>query len=107
MDFGEWKNGSRIEGAYSSVNGFAAKVGSGVASALVGIIIGAAGFNAALTAQPDSALFAMRALYAIIPAVIFVVMFFVFMGYNTLAKQLPTIRAELEAKRSGAKKAAE
>lgn len=102
MDFGEWKNGTRIEGAYSSINGFAAKVGSGLASALVGIIMGATGFNAELAAQPGSALVAMKSLYSILPAIAFVIMFFVFMGYNKLGDQLPTIRAELEAKRAAA-----
>ena len=32
MEYHEWKTGNRVEGVISSVNGFASKVGSGVAS---------------------------------------------------------------------------
>lgn len=36
MDYGEWKTGTRVEGMLASVNSFASKLGSGIASGMVG-----------------------------------------------------------------------
>ncbi len=49
IDYGEWKNNvSGVEGIYGSLSGFAIKIGSGLSSAVVGIVMGIAGFDGTL-----------------------------------------------------------
>ena len=101
MDYGEWKNGVRLEGAYGSVNGFANKVGSGFSSVIAGFIMQAAGFNGSLAVQSSSANFSIVALFSLIPAALFVVSILVFRKYD-LYKQMPQIHKDLEERRAAA-----
>lgn len=95
MDFGEWKTGMRIEGSLASVTSFASKLGSGLASALTGIVMGLAGYDGSLAVQSDMANFSIVAIYNYLPLILFVVMFVLTMMYN-LDKKMPQIREELE-----------
>ncbi len=99
MDFGEWKNGVRIEAAYGAISGLGAKIGSAFASAAIGIVMQFAGFDAAATVQSSGANNSIIALYTIIPAVLFVVALILFLSYD-LPKKLPQIRQELEVRRN-------
>lgn len=94
MDYSEWKNGKRVEGVFSSVSGFATKVGAGLASALIGIIMGATGFDGTLAVQTTSAMNSIVALYSWIPAAMFVVVI-ILMRFYKLDKMMPQIQAEL------------
>lgn len=95
MDFGEWKNGIRVEGGLGSVNGFAGKLGNGLSSVIVGFVMQLAGYNGALEVQSSSANFAIIALYSIIPFILYIVQFFVIKQYD-LDEKLPQIKADLE-----------
>lgn len=70
MDHGEKKTGIRVEGMVNSVYGFATKVGGGVASGLLGVIMAMAGFISGAAEQSGSALMAVRMGYSLVPAVI-------------------------------------
>ena len=72
MDYGEWKNGVRVEGVISSVMGFSQKVGSGVGSAILGFLMGMSGYisSEAATVQPDSALNMIRFLFNGLPTLL-------------------------------------
>ncbi len=98
MDYSEWKNGERVEGAFSAVNGFASKVGAGLSSVVVGFVMGATGFDGTLAVQSSSALSAIVALFSWIPAVLFAVIILL-MKFYKLDDMMPQIKAELEAKR--------
>lgn len=98
MDFGEWKTGKRIEGSLASITSFASKVGSGLASALTGIVMGLAGYDGNLAVQSDMANVSIVAIYNYLPLVLFVVMFGLTMMYN-LDKKMPQIREELAQRR--------
>lgn len=98
MDYSEWKNGKRVEGVFSSVSGFAAKVGAGLASALVGIIMGAAGFDGTLAVQPKAVMGSIVALYSWIPAILFVVVI-ILMRFYKLDDMMPQIQTELAQRR--------
>lgn len=98
MDYGEWKTGVRVEAMMNSVNGFTSKVGQGVASGLVGVLMGMAGFVSGAEIQSASALMAIRMGYSIVPALLCVIMLVVLRKYD-LEKKQGEIRAEL-AKRS-------
>lgn len=112
-DYNEYKGMRRLEGSLSSVNGFASKVGAGVGSGLLGILIGAAGYDGTLSVQPTSALTMIRGLYSWIPAAMYVVVFIAFSLYR-LGKKIPEIRkvneerrAEIVEKQEETEKAAE
>ncbi len=77
IDYGEIITGKRVEGTPAALTNFANKLGSGLASALVGGFMGLFGFVSAGTVQTDSAILSIRLLYSLIPAGIMVVMYIV------------------------------
>lgn len=98
MDYGEWKNGKRIEGPLSSVASFATKVGSSLASGVTGLVMGLAGYNGVAETQTKSALTAIVGLYNWFPLILFIIAFGLAMLWK-LDKLMPQIRAELEERR--------
>lgn len=99
MDYNEWKNGVRVEGAYGSVQGFANKIGAGIASGLVGIIMGMTGYDGALEVQPAGAMNAIVGMYSWVPALIYVVAIILLFRFD-LDDKLPQIRKELDERRA-------
>ena len=94
MDYGEWKTGTRVEGMLGSVTAFMSKLGSGIASGLVGIIMGLAGYNGSLAVQSATANTAIIALFNIVPLILMVFMLIFGVMYN-LEKRLPQIKSDL------------
>ena len=101
MDYGEWKTGIRPESMLNSVNGFASKVGAGVGSGVLGVIMGMTGFVSGAAEQSEAALTAIQMGYSIVPAVLCVIML-VILHFFDLEKRQGQIRAEL-AERKAAK----
>lgn len=97
MDYGEWKTGTRVEGMLASVNSFASKLGSGIASGLVGLIMGLAGYDGSLATQSASALTSIQVLFNYVPMVLMVVLLILGIAYK-LDKELPQIKADLAKK---------
>lgn len=98
MDYGEWKNGTRVEGVYAAIGGFTNKLGSGLSSALVGLVMQFAGYSAAAETQSDAAISSILHLATTIPAALLLIVIFIMTRYD-LSKQLPQIREELAARR--------
>lgn len=101
MDYGEWKTGTRVEGMLGSVNSFCSKLGSGIASALVGLIMGLAGYDGSLAVQSASANASIIALFNYVPMILMIVLLLLAIAYK-LDKELPQIKADLEKKRHAA-----
>lgn len=101
MDYGEWKTGVRVEGIISSVNSFCSKVGSGLASSVVGIVMGHAGYDGSLAVQSAAANSAIVALYNWVPLILTVVMLILSILYN-IDKYMPQIHKDLEERRKKA-----
>ena len=99
MDYGEWKTGVRVEGMLGSVNSFSSKLGSGIASGMVGLIMGLAGYDGTLAVQSASANASIIALFNYVPMVLMVVLLLLAIAYK-LDKELPAIKADLEKKHS-------
>ncbi|MDE6846832.1 MAG: glycoside-pentoside-hexuronide (GPH):cation symporter [Lachnospiraceae bacterium] len=99
MDYGEWKTGIRIEGIMTSVNSFTSKLGSGIASGLVGLIMGVCGYNGTLEVQPESAMFSINALFNYIPLLL-IALFAAIAFFYKIDRQLPQVKADLETKRA-------
>lgn len=98
MDYGEWKTGIRVEGMLNSVNSFSNKLGSGIASGLVGLIMGLAGYDGTLAVQSASAKASIVVLFNYLPMVLMVVLLVLAIMYK-LDKELPAIKADLAVKR--------
>lgn len=98
MDYGEWKTGIRVEGMVNSVFGFATKVGSGLASGLLGLLMAVAGFVGGATQQVPSANTAIVWGYSLIPALLCVAMMIILHFYK-LEKDTGKIQGELEERR--------
>lgn len=98
MDYGEWKTGVRVEAMMNSVNGFASKVGGGIASGGLGLLMGMTGFISGAETQSASAMTGIRLGYSVIPAILCVIMFVLLYFYD-LEKRQGQIRTDLEARR--------
>ncbi len=97
MDYGEWKTGVRIEGPIASINNFAGKFGSAVASGFVGLVMGLAGYDGSLAVQSQSASNAIIGIYNFFPLALFVLLTILSFVYN-MGKIRPQMKADLEAK---------
>lgn len=70
MKYGTEKTGVEMEAVYSSVSGVADKVGLGLGSFIMGIILQFGGYDGALEVQPQTALTAIQFCYAALPAIL-------------------------------------
>lgn len=98
MDYGEWKNGKRVEGAIFAATGLGSTIGSGVGSALFGMIMGACGYDGLAEVQSTAAIMGIKLTFAIIPLVLFAIVGVIIFAKFDLEKKLPQIREELAAR---------
>ena len=99
MDYNEWKTGERVEGIFGSMNSFAMKLGSGIASVSIGLLLGIVGFEGKAATQTIAANDMINALFSWSTALIFFLMIVVFHFYR-IDKEIPRVRKELEERRS-------
>lgn len=103
FDYGEWKNGKRIEGPLCSMTSFAQKVGTALASGITGIVMSGAGYNGTAAAQSSGALSAIVNLYNLCPLILLVITIVLTFCWN-LDSLMPQIRKDLaERKMEGIK----
>ena len=95
VEYNDYKFGKRIVGMTNSANSFGMKIGSGIGASLIGWLLAAAGYKAALAVQPGSVNIAIFAFSIYIPLAIFVIMFICLIK-NDLEKRYPEIMAELQ-----------
>lgn len=100
MDYGEWKNGVRVEGLIASVVNFSSKLGGAIASGLVGFVMGLAGYDGALEQQSATANAAIIGLYNWLPLILFIVMLVLALMYK-MDSFRPQMQADLEKKHNG------
>jgi GPH family glycoside/pentoside/hexuronide:cation symporter len=98
MDFGEWKHNKRGEGIITSAQSVTSKVGSALSAGLVGILLGAAGFDGTAEVQIPQAVNMIIALNSVIPAALGVLMIILLQFYD-LDKTIVTIRSDLAERR--------
>lgn len=91
MDYGEWKNGIRIEGQIASINNFAGKVGTAFASGVVGVLA-LVGYDGTLEVQSIATNNMIFVLYNIFPLLLMVIM--VILSYRY---KLDEIRLEMNS----------
>src|SRR5690606_14132757 len=94
IEYGEWKNGRRLEGVLYSAGSMGQKAGYGIGTAALGWIMGAAGYNGMVSQQPDSAITAIGTIFIYLPMALFLVLIGLFAAYR-LGRIYPTVEREL------------
>lgn len=94
MDYGEYKNGVRGEGIYTCVSGFCSKVGTGLASGMLGLVTALGGYDGTAAVQSSSAMNSIILLFTVVPAALYLLAVIVLQAYK-LDKELPFIQQEL------------
>lgn len=98
IDYDELHSGERKEGAYAAAWGFAIKMSVGIVIVFVGAVLQVSGFEPHAT-QTRTAEFALRALFAGLPAIAFLASLLVLRRYRLDAGEHARIRDALDARR--------
>lgn len=72
VEYGQWKTGVRSQGVLMSAKGLGDKIATGLLTAVIGWIMGAAGYDGTLAVQPESAVASINGLFLYIPYVLFI-----------------------------------
>jgi GPH family glycoside/pentoside/hexuronide:cation symporter len=91
VDFGEWKNGVRIEGLAASAASFGTKLGTGLGSAILGWGLSLGKYQPGAAAQPESAVSVIIFILIVIP-IILNVLAFILISLWDLEKYSDTIQ---------------
>lgn len=97
IDYGEWKTGYRTEGLVNSACSFGYKIGNGIGSALLGVILEVGGYVGAAAVQTDMALTSIKICFVWIPIAVYVIGL-VIMKFWHLDKEFAGIIADLQAR---------
>lgn len=101
IDWSEWKWNINSAGFGNAMSQCLIKFGIGFATALLGVLLDAGGFNPEAAVQTAGAESALIASYSYIPAVFYVLTFLIMLFYR-LDKIYPRIASELKARREKA-----
>lgn len=105
VEYGLWKNGVRIVGSAFAVMSFAAKIGNGFGSSVVGWMLEWSGYNGDAAVQNSQAIFSINTCFIYIPLICTILMFIV-MSFYDLDKKFGQI-IEDNKNRAEKKKASE
>ena len=72
IDYGEWKTGYRTEGLVNSACSFGYKIGNGIGSAMLGLILEIGGYVGEAAVQSASALVSIKICFVWIPVGVYV-----------------------------------
>jgi GPH family glycoside/pentoside/hexuronide:cation symporter len=104
IDYHEFLTGLREDGTVYSIYSFARKVGQAIAGGLGGVVIGAIGYNASKTVQPQSVLNGIHTLATLIPAAVYIVIFLILVFlYPLTKKRTLQLAVDLTERRTAAK----
>ncbi len=99
VEYNEWIHGKKLIGMTNSASSFGSKIGSGIGGSLIGWLLALGSYNAALKAQPLSAIHAIFGFSIYIPLALFIIMFFLFAKYD-LEKIYPQIVSDLNERKA-------
>lgn len=95
IDYGEWKTGVRTEGLVNSACSFGYKIGNGIGSALLGLILEVGGYVGEAAVQTAEALVSIKICFVWIPVLIYVIGL-VIMKFYHLDKEFSGILEDLK-----------
>ena len=101
IDYGEWKTGYRTEGLVNSACSFGWKIGNGLGSALLGLILEIGGYVGTAAVQSAEALEAIEFSFIWVPVMVYV-SGLVIMFFFKLDKEFPQIIKDLENRKKQA-----
>ena len=99
VEYGEWKTGIRAAAVTTSASSVGQKLGAGIGTAIMGLVLNAAGYNGLLSAQPEAALKAINIIFVHVPLVLYIVLLVLVLSYR-LDKELPGIKQDLAERHS-------
>lgn len=99
IDYGEWKTGYRTEGLVNSACSFGYKIGNGIGSALLGMILEVGGYVGDAAVQSASALRSIEICFVWIPIAVYACGLII-MKFWKLDKEFPQIIADLKARQA-------
>ena len=94
IEYGEWKTGVRTEGLINSAASFGQKLGNGLSTVLLGVILNIGGYVGSAKVQTSGALTAIKAGYIYVPIILTVIQIVVLYFYH-LDKEYEGILADL------------
>ena len=103
IDYGEWKTGYRTEGLVNSACSFGWKIGNGLGSALMGLILELGGYVGENAVQTASAVTSIRVCFAYVPIGLFVACFLILRFYH-LDEEFSGIISDLQERATANKK---
>lgn len=98
IDYGEYLFNKRIEGVGSAVTSFSQKLSSGLAAALVGWVLAWTGY-VANSAQNVATNIGIISLYAIVPAVLEIIIIFILFTFYHYDEEAGKVLKELESRK--------
>ena len=101
-DYGEWKNGVRADGLVSSTGNVGNKIGAAVGTAMMGGMLGAAGFVEGGVEQTASAIEGIKTTYTVATPVVYLIFAILFFATWGLQKKMPQIQKDLAERRAAA-----
>lgn len=96
MDYGEWKNGVRVEGVLAVFPSFALKVAGGLSVSLGAFILEAAGYDGTLATQSESAMAAISYTFNMLPMLLLGIMTLIMVFFFNIDRIMPTVTEELK-----------
>jgi GPH family glycoside/pentoside/hexuronide:cation symporter len=102
IDYGEYISNKRIDGLGSAITSFSQKISSGFAAASVGWVLAWTGY-VANEVQSSATNMGIISLYAWIPVVVLIVIFFIFKLFYHYDDEVDTVMAELERRKQEGK----
>lgn len=103
VDYNEWKYDKSLVATASGAIGFGSKVGGGLGSLLLSLFLVIGNYDPTLEAASTSMRMSIYGFSNWLPVVINLIMFFIFLQFD-LEKKLPSMRAEVAARRAGKSK---
>jgi glucuronide carrier protein len=100
VEYGEWKTGSRMEGATYSIFSFTRKVGQAIGAAAASYTIGLGGYVEGATGQPGSAVTAIKTAAGLVPAAFIIGAVAVMSAYPLTEERFREIVRGLAARRA-------
>ena len=99
IEYGEWKTGVRTEGLINSAASFGQKLGNGLSTVLLGVILNIGGYVGSAKVQTSGALTSIKAGYIYVPIILTVIQIVVLYFYH-LDKEYEGILADLNGRKA-------
>jgi glucuronide carrier protein len=106
VEYGEWKTGSRNEGATYSVFSFTRKVGQAIGAAAASYTIGLGGYVSGAVSQPDGAVTAIKTAAGLVPAAFILAAIVIMSAYPLSEARFREVVRELAERRAARTEAA-